>query len=363
MASTPATLPSTADEDRRRAVLRAARRPALASGATSTPSSARNLALPSATCLPSTVPQRALAGRRVEVRAPARVAMPRSSAARDDRRRRADARSRARRWRRAAARSVSSKPAAGDDRRHGRLALGQRAGLVDDERVDLLHALERLGVLDQHAGLRAAPDADHDRHRRREAERAGTGDDQHRDGGDERHRRSAAPGPNIAQAAKASSATAITAGTNQPDDLIGQALDRRAAALRLARPAARSAPAWCRGRPSRASMTSAPVWFSVPPITLAPASLVTGIDSPVTIDSSTALRPSTTAPSTGTFSPGRTRRRSPTCDRVERHLLLAAVGADAPRGLRREIEQRADRAAGASRARAAPAPGRAAPAR
>ena len=39
-------------------------------------------------------------------------------------------------------------------------------------------------------------------------------------------------GPNIAQAAKAMSATAMTAGTNQADDLIGEALDRRAAALR-----------------------------------------------------------------------------------------------------------------------------------
>ncbi|MNI26936.1 hypothetical protein D3C73_806570 [compost metagenome] len=62
-----------------------------------------------------------------------------------------------------------------------------------------------------------------------------------------------------------------------------------------------------------ASMTSAPDWFMVPPIAVAPMSLVTGIDSPVTIDSSTALRPSTTSPSTGTFSPGRTRSRSPTC--------------------------------------------------
>ena len=44
----------------------------------------------------------------------------------------------------------------GDDLR---LAFGQRAGLVDDQRVDLLHALERLGVLDQNAGLRAAADA------------------------------------------------------------------------------------------------------------------------------------------------------------------------------------------------------------
>ena len=38
---------------------------------------------------------------------------------------------------------------------------------------------------------------------------------------------------------------------------------------------------------------------------------VTGIDSPVTIDSSTVDRPSSTTASTGTFSPGRTRSRSP----------------------------------------------------
>ena len=56
------------------------------------------------------------------------------------------------------------------DGAHGddlRLAFGQRAGLVDHERVDLLEPLQRFGILDQHAGLRAAPDADHDRHRRR----------------------------------------------------------------------------------------------------------------------------------------------------------------------------------------------------
>ena len=52
----------------------------------------------------------------------------------------------------------------GDDPRHGRFAFSQRAGLVDDERVDLLHSLKRLGVLDQHASS-AAPDTDHDRHR------------------------------------------------------------------------------------------------------------------------------------------------------------------------------------------------------
>ena len=47
-------------------------------------------------------------------------------------------------------------------------------------------------------------------------------------------------------------------------------------------------------------------------MSLAPAALLTGMDSPVTIDSSSDERPSTSTPSTGTFSPGRTRNRSPT---------------------------------------------------
>ena len=53
----------------------------------------------------------------------------------------------------------------------------QRAGLVDDERVDRLEPLERLGVADENAGARADADADHDRHRRRKSKRAGAGDD------------------------------------------------------------------------------------------------------------------------------------------------------------------------------------------
>ena len=59
-------------------------------------------------------------------------------------------------------------------------------------------------------------------------------------------------------------------------------------------------------------MTKLPDWLSVPAITFAPASLVTGMDSPVTSDSSSEERPSRMTPSTGTFSPGRTRKRSPT---------------------------------------------------
>ena len=60
-------------------------------------------------------------------------------------------------------------------------------------------------------------------------------------------------------------------------------------------------------------ITSAPLVFIVAPINLSPARLLTGMGSPVSIDSSSALLPSTTMPSTGTFSPGRTRSRSPTC--------------------------------------------------
>ena len=72
------------------------------------------------------------------------------------------------------------------DRGKARLALGERAGLVHHQRVDLLEHLERLGVPDQHARARAPADAHHDRHRRGQAQRARAGDDQHRDGVDER---------------------------------------------------------------------------------------------------------------------------------------------------------------------------------
>ena len=60
-----------------------------------------------------------------------------------------------------------------------------------------------------------------------------------------------------------------------------------------------------------ARITKVPVPFTVPPITLAPLDFSTGIGSPVISDSSTELSPSRMTPSTGTFSPGRTRRESP----------------------------------------------------
>jgi hypothetical protein len=93
-----------------------------------------------------------------------------------------------------------------------------------------------------------------------------------------------------------------------------------------------------------ARMTKLPVVLSVPAMTLAPTSLVTGIDSPVTIDSSSEERPSATSPSTGTFSPGRTRSRLPT------PIASSATSSSVPSSLRR----RAVLGARSSRARIAP---------
>ena len=72
------------------------------------------------------------------------------------------------------------------DALNARLALGERSGLVDEERRDLRERLERVGVLDQDTGVRARSGRDEDRHRRREAERAGARDDEDAHGGDER---------------------------------------------------------------------------------------------------------------------------------------------------------------------------------
>ena len=99
------------------------------------------------------------------------------------------------RWRQARSRSALGPAAAGTTATTRRPALGQRAGLVEDERVDLLQPLQRFGERISTPAPRALADADHDRHRRREAERAGAGDDEHRDGGDQGVGEAQAAGP------------------------------------------------------------------------------------------------------------------------------------------------------------------------
>ncbi|MND93624.1 hypothetical protein D3C80_858160 [compost metagenome] len=60
-------------------------------------------------------------------------------------------------------------------------ALGEGAGLVDDQRVDLAEVLDSTGVSEEHATAGSLPGSDHDRHGSGQAERAGAGNDQDRD--------------------------------------------------------------------------------------------------------------------------------------------------------------------------------------
>jgi hypothetical protein len=117
-------------------------------------------------------------------------------------------------------------------------------------------------------------------------------------------------GPQMAQAAKAAAAEATTAGTNQP--ATASASRWTGARLRCASATIRTIWASSASFPTRsARSTKLPLPFTVPPVTRSPGPFSTGIGSPVTIDSSTEDRPSTTGPSTGTFSPGRTRSSIP----------------------------------------------------
>ena len=105
-------------------------------------------------------------------------------------------------------------------------------------------------------------------------------------------------------------ATETTIGTNQPATLstscwIGARERCALATISTIRESVVSCPTRV------ASMMSVPVPLSVAPVTLSPTLFSTGIASPVSIDSSTDERPSTTVPSTGIFSPGRTRKRVP----------------------------------------------------
>ena len=120
-----------------------------------------------------------------------------------------------------------------------------------------------------------------------------------------------APTPAPSQKASVTTATAITIGTNTPE-------------MRSARRCTAALPFWASStsfaicaswvsEPTRvARTTSRPPALTQAPTTVSPTATSTGTDSPVSMDASTAERPSTTSPSVAIFSPGRTTNRSPT---------------------------------------------------
>ena len=117
--------------------------------------------------------------------------------------------------------------------------------------------------------------------------------------------------PVSSQPARVAADSTRTIGTNTPET-------RSARRWMGALPACAAVTIW----PIRASVvpsptavartSSAPEVLTVAPVTACPASTSVGTDSPVSSEASTAERPSTTTPSVATFSPGRTRNRSPT---------------------------------------------------
>ena len=117
----------------------------------------------------------------------------------------------------------------GDDRR---LAFGQGAGFVDHQRVDALHPFEHFGVLDKHAGLGATPHAHHDGHRCGKPQRAGTGDDENGDGRNQRKSEARLRSEHHPRG-ECEQCNRDHKGHEPGCDLVGQTLDRRAAALRV----------------------------------------------------------------------------------------------------------------------------------
>ena len=116
--------------------------------------------------------------------------------------------------------------------------------------------------------------------------------------------------PRASQKTSVAAARTSIAGTNTPTTRSATAWMRGFAPC--ASSTARTIPASTVSLPTRVtSTTSAPVPFTVPPITAAPGAFATGRDSPVTSDSSTSEAPSSTVPSSGTRSPGTTAIRSP----------------------------------------------------
>ncbi len=146
-------------------------------------------------------------------------------------------------------------------------------------------------------------------------------------------------GPQMSHARNVSPEAAITAGTNTP--ATRSASRWMGARLRCASPTMRTICASTVSLPTRSARISmVPVPFTVAPTRRAPDIFSTGIGSPVSIDSSTVLAPSSTTPSTGIFSPGRTRSRSPTRTR-SRGISRSAPPSSTRRVMRGERSSRA----------------------
>ena len=190
-----------------------------------------------------------------------------------------------------------------------RLAFGQRASLVEDDRLDLGGLLQRHRLLEQHAAFGGHVGGDHHGRGRCQAERIGAGDHHGGDGKRQRQEQWLASDEQPDQEREHTRADGdqrqVVRGT------VGQPLRRGLAVLRRLDHADD-----LRQRRIRADFGGAkrsePAWLIVPAMTWSPGPFSTGRLSPVTMLSSMLLAPSMTSPSTGTLSPGLSTSTSPT---------------------------------------------------
>ena len=160
---------------------------------------------------------------------------------------------------------------------------------------------------------RAAPDADHDRHGRRQPERAGAGDDEHRHRRDQRVGEARLRAPDAPRRRRRGRATAITAGTNQPRHVsasrwIGARLRCASATIATMRASIVSRADFLGAHHEARRLRSSCRRSTLSPMRLCPPAWTRRSPS----IRRRRCRPSMTTPSTGIFSPGRTRSRSPT---------------------------------------------------
>ena len=116
--------------------------------------------------------------------------------------------------------------------------------------------------------------------------------------------------PTIFQITKVTRAIEMTAGTKMPETLsaifaIGAFVAAASDTIWMIRERVVSSPTRV------ARQVRKPDWLTVAAETVSPSALSTGMLSPVSADSLTALAPLTTTPSTGMLSPGRTTKVSP----------------------------------------------------
>ena len=119
----------------------------------------------------------------------------------------------------------------GENAGHGRRAFGHGAGLVDDKRRQTSGVFQRDRVANEQSKLRAAAGADDDRRGRGKSQRTGTRNDEHRDGIDDAEQRIAG---DPRRGKERQHRDRDDDRHENARDAIGETLDRRLRALRLA---------------------------------------------------------------------------------------------------------------------------------